>query len=97
MEDKFSNVPTFSEFFEIMQSWPLQTQVGLFMFAAIWIVGINTITFRSHKRRGSPWWKYFLPTASDFKGLNKNEWLAIGILLIASLGFGIWGMMGQTQ
>ena len=97
MEEKFSNVPTFSELLEIMQGWPLRTQVGIFMFAAIWIIGVNVISFRSHRRRGSPWWKYFVPSLSDFTGLNKNEWLAIGLLAVVSMGFGVWGMVGQSQ
>lgn len=97
MEDNITSVPTFSEFFRIMQAWPLQTQIGLFLSAAIWIIGVNIISFRSHKRRGSPWWKYYVPSVSDFTGLNKNEWFAIGVLVAISMGFGVWGMMGQYR
>lgn len=97
MEDTPVKVPTFSEFFEIMQSWPLQTQVGIFMFAIIWMVGANIVFSMSLKRRGIPWWKSFIPSLNYFSGFNTKEWLAICVLGVVSMEFGVWGMLGQHQ
>ena len=96
MDDAPVNVPTFSQLLESMQSWPLQTQIGVFLFAAIWIIGGNIVFLRSLKRRGISWRKSLIPAISHFTGLNKSEWLALGVLAVVSLAFGAWGISGQA-
>ncbi|MFT5521385.1 MAG: hypothetical protein ACI9IA_001986 [Enterobacterales bacterium] len=65
-DDQISSVPTFSDFYEMFLNWPLQTQIGIVLFACIWILGGNVLTYFSLKRRGLPWWKAFIPTIKVF-------------------------------
>ena len=90
-------VPTFSDFYQIFLNWPLQTQIGIILFASIWIIGGNTLIYISLRRRGVPYWKAFFPTTRVFRGFNKTEFIILALLAIASLSSGMWGISAQHQ
>ncbi len=95
-DNSASEIPTFASVYEIFLSLPLQTQIGIVMFASIWIVGGNILTYYSLRRRGIPWWKAFIPTTKVFAGFSKIEYGILGFLAIASLGSAMWGMNAQV-
>ncbi len=80
---------------EAFLSWPTQTQIGIIMFAATWLIGGNLLFYFSMKRRGIPYWKILVPSFKTTFGLNAKEWLILAGLAVTSLSFGAWGISAQ--
>ncbi len=93
--EQFQNVPTFATLYEAFLTWPTQTQVGLVMFAATWLVGGNIVIYFSMKRRGIPYWRVFVPSYRFKLGLNAKEYVILAVLACLSLGFAMWGISAQ--
>ena len=99
MNDVFEHQgsPNFDLFLEAVLSWPLQTKIGMALFAITWLVGGNVLMHFSLRRRGIPYWKTMFPTPDGFRavfGLNWNEWLVLVLLALTAFSFAAWGMAG---
>ena len=93
--EQIQNVPSFGDFYEIFLSWPTQTQMGIVLFAATWLVGGNILMYFSMKRRGISYWKILIPSFKTTFGLNSKEYSILGALAVSSLAFAVWGMSAQ--
>ena len=87
--------PDFDFFIEAFLGWPTQTQIGVVMFAATWLIGGNILFYFSMKRRGIPYWKIMVPSFKTTFGLNGKEWFILALLAVTSLSFASWGFSAQ--
>lgn len=82
-------------FIDAFLGWPTQTQIGVVMFAATWLIGGNILFYFSMRRRGIPYWKIMVPSFKTTFGLNGKEWLILAALAVTSLSFAAWGISAQ--
>jgi len=87
--------PDFDFFIDAFIGWPAQTQFGIVMFAATWLIGGNILFYFSMKRRGIPYWKILIPSFKTTFGLNGREYLILAALAVTSLTFATWGASAQ--
>ncbi|WP_419811054.1 hypothetical protein [Bacterioplanoides sp.] len=88
--------PGFDFIIEAFLGSPAQTQIGMVMFAATWLIGGNILFYFSMKRRDIPYWKIIIPSFITIFDLNGREWLILAGLAITSLSFALWGSSAQN-
>ncbi len=93
--EQIQNIPTFGDFYQMFLGWPQQTQIGIVMFAATWLIGGNILMYFSMKRRGIPYWKVLVPSFKTTFGLSGKEYLILAVLAFTSLSFAVWGISAQ--